>query len=146
MILWRISRHLDLSGAGGLKAAGRWHHAGHPIVYLAATPAAALLEVCVHTAASDVPPDFTLLKIMGPDTRVPAVALQDLPNDWRMRLEISRDFGTAWLRQKESVLLRVPSALAPETVNFLFNPVHPAAATFRIEKVLVYPFDLRLKE
>jgi RES domain-containing protein len=56
MILWRISRHRDLSGAGGMRAAGRWHEAGRPVVYLAESPAAALLEVCVHTSANDVPP------------------------------------------------------------------------------------------
>src|ERR1022692_977302 len=67
MILWRISRHRDLSGAGGLKVPGRWHYAGQPIVYLAGSPSAALLEVCVHTSANDVPPEFTLLKIAGPD-------------------------------------------------------------------------------
>ena len=129
-----------------MRAPGRWHHAGHPIVYLAAAPAAALLEVCVHTAAGDVPPNFTLLKIAGPEIRVPNVELRDLPNDWRTRLETTRDLGTAWLRRKESPLLQVPSALAPETVNFLFNPMHAAAARFRIEEVFVYPFDLRLKK
>jgi RES domain-containing protein len=145
VILWRISRHLDLSGTGGLKASGRWHNAGHPIVYLAATPAAALLEVCVHTTASDVPPDFTLLKIMGPDTHAPSLGIRDLPDDWRTRLAVTCDLGTAWLRRKESALLQVPSALAPETVNFLFNPADAAATQFRIEQVFVYPFDLRLK-
>jgi RES domain-containing protein len=100
----------------------------------------------VHTAASDVPPDFTLLKIVGPDTEVPAVGLRDLPTDWRTRLEVTRDLGTAWLRRKESILLQVPSALAPETLNFLFNPMHAAATQFRIGEVFVYPFDLRLKE
>jgi RES domain-containing protein len=115
-------------------------------VYLAATPAAALLEVCVHTTASDLPPNFTLLKIIGPDTQAPNVGLRDLPNDWRTRLEVTRDLGTAWLRQTKSVLLQVPSALAPETVNFLFNPLHATATQFRIEDVFVYPFDPRLKE
>jgi RES domain-containing protein len=146
VILWRISRHLDLSGTGGLRAPGRWHHAGNPVVYLAATPAAALLEVCVHTAASDVPPDFTLLKIVGPNAHVPSVPHADLPQDWRTRLEVTRDIGTVWLRKKESVLLEVPSAVAPETANFLFNPAHATAAQFRIVEILVYPFDLRLKE
>jgi hypothetical protein len=100
----------------------------------------------VHTAANDVPPNFTLLKIAGPETRVSNIELRDLSNDWRMRLETTRDLGTAWLRRKETVLLQAPSALAPETVKFLFNPVHAAAARFRIEEVFVYPFDLRLKK
>jgi len=145
MILWRISRHRDLSGAGGLRVAGRWHHAGQPIVYLAATPAAALLEVCVHTSANDVPPEFTLLRIQGPDVTVPVVNPEDLPRDWGTGLEATRAMGSAWLRKNESVLLQVPSAIVPETANFLFNPRHPDAARFHMADTFLYPFDVRLK-
>jgi RES domain-containing protein len=145
MVLWRISRHPDLSGIGGLKAPGRWHYAGRPVVYLAETPAAALLEVCVHTSANDVPPEFTLLRIEGPDIEVPSVAVDGLSEDWRARLEVTRDLGTAWLERNESVLLRVPSAIVPETTNCLFNPPHRQAAEFRIVEAIAYPFDPRLK-
>ena len=132
MILWRISRHRDLSGTGGLRSSGRWHYAGRPIVYLAESPAAALLEVCVHTSANDVPPEFMLLKIEGPDVDVPSVTIDDLPGDWRARLEVTRDLGTDRLEKNESVMLRVPSAIVPETMNCLFNPAHRQAAEFRI--------------
>jgi RES domain-containing protein len=145
MILWRISRHGDLSGAGGLKAPGRWHYAGHPVVYLAGSPAAALLEVCVHTSANDVPPEFTLLKIECPDAGVVVIKPEDLPKDWGTRLDATRDLGTAWLRRKESVLLQVPSAIVPETNNFVFNPMHIDAAKVRVTDVFAYPFDVRLK-
>lgn len=145
MLLWRISRHRDLSGSGGLRAAGRWHHAGHSIVYLAETPAAALLEVCVHTAANDVPPDFTLLKIEGPDVEAPVVLLSELPKDWRTRVEVTRDLGTAWLEKNEVPLLQVPSAIVPETTNCLFNPAHRQAGKFRVVEVIHYPFDKRIK-
>lgn len=145
MVFWRISRHRGLSGAGGLKASGRWHYAGQPIVYLAETPAAALLEVCVHTSANDVPPEFTLLKIEGPDMDVPSIKVDELPEDWRTRLEVTRDLGTAWLKKGESVLLKVPSAIVPETMNFLFNPAHGQAISFRVAEALSYPFDIRLK-
>ena len=73
MVLWRISRHRDLRGMGGLKAAGRWHYGGHAIVYLTDTPASALLEVCVHTSANDVPPEFTLLKVEGSDVKIASI-------------------------------------------------------------------------
>ena len=145
MILWRISRHRDLSGAGGLRAPGRWHYAGLPIVYLAGSPSAALLEVCVHTSANDVPPEFTLLKIQGPDVEVLVIKPEELPRDWRTRLEVTRDLGMTWLRKKEGVLLQVPSAIVPETANLLFNPMHIDAAKFHITDVFVYPFDSRLK-
>src|SRR5271167_477625 len=132
MTLWRISRHRDLRGAGGLRVPGRWHHAGQPVVYLAPSPASALLEVCVHTSANDVPPAFTLLKIEGPELEVPSIPIGSLQKNWQTHLEVTRDLGTAWLEKKRSVLLQVPSALVPETVNFLFNPSHKQAAKFHI--------------
>ena len=127
MVLWRISRHRDLSGLGGLRAAGRWHYAGQPVVYLAENPAAALLEVCVHTAANDVPPEFTLLRVEGPDLAVSVIADSVLPRGWQSRIEVARRLGTDWLLKKEAVLLRLPSAIVPQTANFLFNPLHPDA-------------------
>ncbi len=61
------------------------------------------------------------------------------------RLEATRDLGTAWLRKHERVLLQVPSAIVPETVNFVFNPLHADALKFRIAEAFPYSFDLRLK-
>lgn len=145
MVLWRISRHRDLKGIGGLRASGRWHYAGRPIVYLAENPASALLEVCVHTCVNDVPPDFILLKIEGPDTEVPIIRETDLPSDWRDRIAITRDRGSEWLAKSNSVLLSVPSALAPETRNLLFNPSHADAGNFQVTAAFPYPFDPRLK-
>jgi len=76
----------------------------------------------------------------------PAVEIADLPKDWRVRFDITRDIGTTWLRSQQSTLFRVPSAVAPETANFLFNPRHPSAREFHIAEILLYPFDRRLKE
>lgn len=145
MVLWRISRHQDLSGIGGLRASGRWHYAGQPVVYLSENPASALLEVCVHTAANDVPPSFTLLRIEGPDLKIPTIAEGDLPEHWRGQLEVTQELGTNWLRQSSAVLLQIPSAIVPETANYLFNPAHQNASVFHIAEVLRYPFDPRIK-
>lgn len=128
-----------------MRAAGRWHYAGQPVVYLAGSPSAALLEVCVHTSANDVPPEFTLLRIEGPDTNAIVIDPEDLPGDWVHLPEVTRDLGTAWLRSKQSVLLQLPSAIVPETSNFVFNPMHPDAAKFRIRAFFPYPFDVRIK-
>ncbi|KAA6462175.1 RES domain-containing protein [Acidobacteria bacterium AB60] len=145
MVFWRISRHRDLTGTGGLRASGRWHYAGRAIVYFSDSPASSLLEVCVHTSANDVPPEFTLLKIEGPEIDVPSVRTDELPDDWHARLEVTRDLGSAWLERNDSVLLRVPSVIVPETMNYLFNPSHPDAAKFRIVEAIAYPFDPRIK-
>src|SRR5215510_7584435 len=111
MILWRISRHRDLTGTGGLRSPGRWHHAGHPVVYLAESPAGALLEVCVHTSTNDVPPDFTVLKIEASEVEIQVMRLDELPAGWQSRLDLTRDLGTAWLQKNATALLRVPSVI-----------------------------------
>jgi RES domain-containing protein len=145
MILWRVSRHLDLNGRGGLVFAGRWHHAGTPVVYLAESPAGALLETCVHTSANDIPPSFTLLKVVGPDLPYDEIEMAKLDRAWPDRVEITREIGSAWMKRSNSALLRVPSALVPETVNYLLNPLHKDAGSLHIEKSFLYPFDARLK-
>ena len=145
MILWRISRHRDLSGIGGWRSPGRWHHAGQPVVYLAESPAGALLEVCVHTSANDVPPDLAVLKIEAPEVQVVVIRPEELPPGWQSQLEVTRDLGTAWLQKRGIPLLRVPSAIVPETANLLLNPTHPDAKKFKITEAFAYPFDVRLK-
>ena len=145
MDLWRISKHLELNGRGGVRFAGRWHHAGTSVIYLAASPAGALVEVCAHTSANDIPPSFTLLKVVGPDLHFAEIEIAALSQDWPDRFDITRDLGSEWLRNKSSALLRVPSALVPESANYLFNPLHADAGLFQIEKSFHFPFDARLK-
>ena len=146
MVLWRISRHRDLDGLGGLRAPGRWHERGLPVVYLAETAAGALLEVCVHTAANDVPPTYTLLEVtVATSFTVEEIRMDSLPQDWTENLEATRAIGSEWLRSMRSALLRVPSVLAPATFNVLLNPAHLDAKKIVISDVLEYPFDPRLK-
>lgn len=145
MVLWRISPFHDLNGEGGLLFSARWHTAGLPVVYLAESPAGALLEICANTVADDLPPTFTLLKVAGPDIPVENTALSDLPQSWITGFEFTRGIGTTWLKSQQSALLRVPSALVPETANYLLNPLHTDAGLFSVEHSYEYPFDLRLK-
>jgi len=147
IILWRVSRHRDLQGAGGLRAPGRWHERGVPVVYLAETPAGALLEACVHTSANDVPPNYTLLRIeVGDEVLLESLAVNTLPADWPERTDVTQEIGGGWLRAGRTALFRVPSALVPATFNVLLNPLHPQAASIRIQSVIEYPFDPRIKK
>lgn len=148
MIVWRISNHLDLSGAGGGRAAARWHHVGAPIVYTASSPASGLLEVMVHLELNDLaqlPDTYQLLKIEVPDSLVILeLSEADLPADWQSSLEITRTLGDRWLRGFASALLAVPSAIVPYTQNYLLNPAHADARKIEITSHGSYPFDFRL--
>jgi RES domain-containing protein len=132
---------------GGLRAPGRWHERGMPVIYLAESPAGALLEACVHTSANDVPPNYTLLGAEA-DARVSLEHLDVsiLSADWIKRSEVTREIGTAWLRERRSCLLRIPSALVPATFNVMLNPLHAEAPRLHVKSVVKYPFDPRIKK
>lgn len=117
------------------------------MVYLAESAAGALLEACVHTSANDIPPHYTMLAVAGGDSiSWEPVDADALPRNWIERVELTREMGTTWLRQQRSCLLRVPSALVPATWNVMLNPLHPDASHLRIESVVRYPFDPRIKK
>ena len=95
MVLWRICPFQDLNGEGGLLFPARWHFAGNPVVYLAESPAGALLEICANTTADDTSPTLTLLKVDGPDVSIAEIPPNTLPNDWTKR-------GSAVIRKKSA--------------------------------------------
>lgn len=130
MFLWRISNHVSLTGDGALRASGRWHTRGRRVVYCAEHPAAALLEILVHFEIDihDLPARYRLLKIEAPDDiDIEVVRSEELPQNWVTSPETTRAIGNAWLRNRSAAMLRVPSAIVPETYSVLLNPAHPQA-------------------
>ena len=147
MRLWRISDHASLSGDGGVFFSGRWHSRGKRIVYLADHPASALLEVIVHleVRAENLPTGFQLLKIEVPDDLpVDQPDEGQLPTGWKERVSLTQHIGDAWLTERSTSLLRVPSAIVPETDNYLLNPEHADAARIVVASRTRVAFDPRL--
>jgi RES domain-containing protein len=147
MFLWRISNHSTLDGCGGLLAGARWHLPGHPVVYLAESPSASLLEALVHLELNlaGLPRTFKLLKIEVPaGVTVRNIDATTLTADWTNDPDASAEMGSEWLNAKSSALLRVPSAIVPETHNYLFNPRHASAAKVKVLWNRDYPWDKRL--
>jgi len=147
MFLWRISNYPTLDGRGGLETSAGWHTQGQLIVYLAETVAGALLEVLIHLELDSVriPRSYRLLKIEAPDdVSIHSVSAADLREGWTEDETLTRTIGDEWLASKRSVLLRVPSAIAPETFNMLLNSAHEQARWLKIVSHYEYPWDLRL--
>lgn len=147
MLLWRISNHSSLAGHGGLIADGRWHFQGSPVVYLAESPAGALLEILAHLELdiSGLPIGYKLLKIDAPPDVLPEYLKEnEIPSRWRENPSVTAELGTNWLKRGRAALLRVPSAIVPETFNVVLNPLHPDAAKLKILWHRNYPWDSRL--
>ena len=147
MTLWRISNYADLLGIGGLRTAARWHNRGIPIVYLSESPALAMLEVLVNFEINvdEIPDNYQLLEIEYAQRKgVSRLKTSVLPEDWRDDIELTRSIGDEWLTVAASALLRVPSALVPDSYNYLLNPRHPEAKAAKIIAATHHPYDVRL--
>lgn len=140
MIFHRLAKaaFVGLDGEGARLFGGRWNSPGRPMIYTAASPSLALLEVLVHL---DLPPelipiDYRLLAIQLPDG-APIEQLDEPPAD---PLATGDDF----LARGAALALLVPSAVVPQEVNALINPRHPAAGGLRVQTNAPFSFDPRL--
>ena len=147
MILWRISEHPELDGAGGLRTSARWHTLGRRIVYCAPNPATALVEILVHMEVDigDIPDPLQYLEIEAPDTiSTQTVDGKILGRNWQRNEAATRRAGDEWLSLGETVLLRVPSVIVPQTWNILINPAHPQSRHIKVAQIHRHSIDPRL--
>jgi hypothetical protein len=88
----------------------------------------------------DLPPELL------PDGHVLAtVDLGDLSvEDLSQMPAAPRTLSDTWLQEQRTPVLRVPSAIVPESPNLLLNPAHPEASTGRILDARRFTFDPRL--
>jgi RES domain-containing protein len=144
MQLWRLYRRAHgpgLDGIGGLYAAGRWHELGSRVVYFGASPGIVILEKLAHIDPELLPADLILSRFEG-EVSVEDV-LQSEVSDLR-DLKQTRGRGETFLKAQTACVLRVPSILAPEEFNLLFNPVHPDASKVQTVEHRDFNFDSRL--
>jgi RES domain-containing protein len=71
----------------------------------------------------------------------------DLPADWRALPSSpgARRFGEAWLRQRKSVALSLPSVVVPEERLLLVDPLHPDFSNLLVSEPRVFRFDPRFQ-
>ena len=150
--LWRISNHGDLEGLGGERSDGRWHTAerSRRIVYLSENAATALIEALANLKGNPAlfPESYQLMRVEVASS-VSRLTVEDLPGvslveNWRESLAETQAAGNAWLAGMGSALLQVPSAPAPESRNWLLNPLHADARGVRVESVRRIAYDKRL--
>jgi len=143
LIVHRLCKaaHAALDGEGARLWGGRWNSPGAPMVYTAASPGLAVLEVLVHL---DLPPelipdDYRILSIEVPDGAA-IETLGEVPVDPADCAAIGDDF----LRRGEALVLRAPSVVVPQETNSLINPRHEAARDLRLARDEPFRFDPRL--
>lgn len=149
---WRIV-HQDFAaspfdGEGARLTGGRWNSEGTPVVYTAGTLSLALLEIIVHLEIKEALQYFKAIPITFSDTLIEPVPANALPLTWNSTPPTfkTKTIGDEWIRQSASAILRVPSAVVPNELNFLLNPHHPDFKKIEIGDVIDLPADPRIFE
>jgi RES domain-containing protein len=137
----------DLTGMGARLYGGRWNHQGIGMVYTAESRAIATVEYLVHVPLSLLPHDVSMETLHIPD-RITSktIAPGDLPAYWRdyPAPPALAYLGMRWALSRETLLLRLPSAVVAHAWNVLINPLHSDVPQVTIAQVEPYQFNGRL--
>lgn len=138
--------------AGALVASGmpnRWNRKGDRVVYAGSSRALATLEQIVHAGAAMRHEDYRVMVVSLPDADASCrrITTRDLPTNWRTldAYATLQRIGSDWARERETLILQVPSAVIPLECNWVINTGHPDfEAQVRIVRVEDYYWDKRL--
>lgn len=125
---WRIAdgRFDVFSPVGAALVGGRWNSPGLGVIYASRSFAGAMLECLAHAGIGRVPKTHVAIEIsIAAAVSVEQAGESHLPAGWeRADLHVSRAFGDAWIRERRTAVLLVPSVVARREVNVLLNPQH----------------------
>ncbi|WP_425929378.1 RES family NAD+ phosphorylase [Pseudomonas sp. NyZ201] len=148
---WRLDREVYKdswdSGIGAHKLGGRWNPPGRKVVYAAADPSTAILEVAVHLgfdALDTVRHVLTCFEVLDPGL-IKVVQPEDVPNPvWLSSAAASpnqQKFVDALLAEHAFVL--IPSAVSRHSWNLLMS-CELAAGKYRLVQQERFGLDTRL--
>jgi RES domain-containing protein len=133
-----------LTGEGARRAGGRWNSPGLAVVYSSTSLALCLAEALVHLPGP-LPANYHSFKISIPDDAVESFDIASLNSNWAQDQAYTRAFGDEWLKEKRSLALTVPSAVLPESLNILVNPLHARISEVQVVDQGLFTFDPRLR-
>lgn len=120
----KYSRELTASGTEN-----RWNKENEYVIYTGCSRSLSTLELIVHRAAIEITIPYKLMVISIADEPelIKEVRESNLPNNWRKMeaYSVLQELGSNWYQAKETLVLKVPSALIPQESNYVINTNHP---------------------
>lgn len=148
MIVYRLTNGDfidDLSGTGAKLYGGRWNSIGFPALYTTEHISLAVLEILVHVKSYNRPLDYHLVTIEVPEkNNYTTIDQEKLKKNWKDDVAYAQFIGDEFLNTRQSLVLKVPSAIIEQESNFIINPAHPDAGKIKIQSSRVFIFDKRL--
>jgi RES domain-containing protein len=147
---WRIV--LDSGAATAFSAEGAWRYGGRwnsrnvRVVYVSEHQSTAALEVFIHNKPFSPNEKYKAFHLQWPDSLTEIFPAKKLPVNWRVTPPPpeTKEIGDAWVQERRSTVLALPSAISPADTNFLLNPEHADFKRIRIHPPIDFEFDPRL--
>lgn len=147
--LWRIvtGSHPIWSGEGARLFGQRWNPPGLPAIYTGTSFAICLVEILVHANRRTPPSAARYVEAVVPEDVSRETFDPDLHAGWDDPLDtsVAQAFGRAWIQERRSTLLLVPSVVTGgRDGNAVVNPDHPDAARISVGPETPVTLDPRL--
>ncbi|KMQ72612.1 RES family NAD+ phosphorylase [Chryseobacterium koreense] len=147
MLVYRIAHKKYAQSLSVSGFEGRWNTFGKLVLYASENPACALLENMIYRVGNGFNDDYKTMVIYYPGENFEQVNVLDLPKNWRSEESYhhSQKLGDSWYDRHQSLCLRVPSSVLPDSQNVIFNTTHPEFNKVKLIDVLDFEPDERLE-
>jgi Uncharacterized conserved protein len=135
MLVYRIVHKIYSKGLYASGIQGRWNSAGKKVIYSAESIALAFLENMVRRQGVGFNQDFKIMMIEIPDEiDITSISPDQLKDGWRNSNDYSKcqSLGDQWYNEAKTLILKVPSAILPESYNYVINTQHVAFKNVQI--------------
>lgn len=129
MEVFRIIKEVYASQLIASGSANRWNKNDQFVIYTGSSRSLATLELVVHR--NNIMPAFTylvmIISVADEEELVTTIHQKNLPGNWRSIIAYSQlqQIGSDWYKSKQSLILKVPSAIISQEFNYLINTKHP---------------------
>jgi RES domain-containing protein len=149
MELFRISQEEFADRLASSGSANRWNKKGQNVLYTSSTRSLSTLELIVHRSSVKPTVAYKVMFISIPDDDdlIRQVQIKDLPAAWRTLSGYPgcQKIGAEWCDNRETLILKVPSAVIIQEYNYVINGEHPAFnESVALVKTEDYFWDSRL--
>ena len=148
MIVYRIVHRMVKELLTGSGRDSRWCSSGGKVIYTSSSVALACLENVLRRSGAGFASDFQTIFYEIPDKiKIEEVPIKELDENWRLRSSYSycQAIGNIWYNKKDSLVLKVPSAIIPDEFNFVIKTTSPDIGRIKTKDTKPFIPDERLE-
>jgi RES domain-containing protein len=149
MLAYRITHKIYSAELFASGLPGRWNGNGRKAIYCANSIALAFLENMVRRQGVGFNEDFKTMILNIPDELgIQTITPKQLQAGWRKITDYSKcqSIGNTWYDEGIFPVLKLPSAVLPESFNLVINSLHPDFKKIKLVKTTDLIPDERIED